>query len=449
MDTGIKGLYQQKVAYVKEMLSIGHGELIGIDLCLEQLEKLVETYRRSDDQTFRGMIFTDSQESLDRLEEGINSIKSKKESSAFYYAHTLPVVRSCVSRSHKLRKASCEVEIHWLPRKSTPGAILADRLAGRWKNQPKNYWSQGYQIDQRVMGEFRLRWETNIVLKAFFPSGFPWLQTAAQPTRPDEVQRRQAKKTRRRQRRIEQEQRHEQTYGQEQVYTQQQIYSQAQVYGQEQVYWHEQIYTQEQVYWHEQIYTQEQDCRSTAARASLGGSPYQTAPLGAAAGVHQPVTTSNDFYRHKAPAAPATPPTTLGGSADPSPWSLGSPSSSYSLNRRWSNSASAKTFPQIQQQSGGGYGGGNGQYKILIFTDSENSQDRLLEGTDIYAVGKQKQQQYYLFRTFPVVKAIIWQIHGLSDVTGVVTRPQNNNLLDSPPADFVVMVEDHPSHYLS
>ncbi|KAM7188416.1 hypothetical protein V8F33_010667 [Rhypophila sp. PSN 637] len=77
VDTGIEGLYQQKVAYIKEMFLIGQGELIGIDLCLEQLERLVESYRRSDYQTFRGVIFTDSQESLERLQEGVNSIKSK------------------------------------------------------------------------------------------------------------------------------------------------------------------------------------------------------------------------------------------------------------------------------------------------------------------------------------------------------------------------------------
>ncbi|KAM7212037.1 hypothetical protein V8F06_012569 [Rhypophila decipiens] len=389
IDTGIKGLYQQKVAYVKEMFSICHGELIGIDLCLEQLEKLVETYRRSDDQTFRGMIFTDSQESLDRLEEGINSIKSKKESSAFYYAHTLPVVRSCVSRSHKLRKASCEVEIHWLPRKSTPGATLADRLAGRWKNQPKNYWSHGYQIDQRVMGEFRLRWETNIVLKAFFPSGFPWLQAAAQFTRPDEVQRRQTKKLRRRQRRNEQEQRHGQVHGN------------GLVHWHEQVSWQEQAYGQEQVYG--QVYGQEQ------------GPRYSRRPS------YYPLRDLRLFPDGRQQTLLVV--------------------------------LSRPALVQIQRQGGWGYGrvcgGGNGQYKILIFTDSENSQDRLLEGTDIYAVGKQKQQQYYLFRTLPVVKAIIWQSYGLSDVTSIVTRPQNDNLLDSPPADFVVMVDNHPGHYLS
>ncbi|KAM7188415.1 hypothetical protein V8F33_010666 [Rhypophila sp. PSN 637] len=147
-----------------------------------------------------------------------------------------------------------------------------------------------------------------------------------------------------------------------------------------------------------------QVCRITGqARVSLGGSPYRTASLGAA------------------------------GAQGPSSSRL----PSYCPRRDRGN------------RGGGGYDEGYGKNKIPIFTDSENSQDRLLKGIDMYAVGKQKQQQYYLFHTLPVVKAIVWQSYGLRDVTGAVTRPQNYNLLNSPPADLVNMLQEHPGNYLS
>ncbi|KAM7182759.1 hypothetical protein V8F33_014038 [Rhypophila sp. PSN 637] len=137
--TAIPGLYGRKSACVKEMYSINQGELTAIDISLEQVERLIEQYGSGQSQ-FRATIFTDSAQALPRLRDGIHAVPARGKYS-FYIGHTLPVVRSCISRSYKLREKGCEINLCWIPRRSTPGAKLADKLAGRWFEQPEVYWN--------------------------------------------------------------------------------------------------------------------------------------------------------------------------------------------------------------------------------------------------------------------------------------------------------------------
>ncbi|KAK4216735.1 hypothetical protein QBC37DRAFT_385058 [Rhypophila decipiens] len=173
VDTAIPGLYGQKSACVKEMYSINHGELTAIDISLEEVERLIEQYGSGHSQ-FRATIFTDSAQALPRLRDGVNAVPAPGKDS-FYIGHTLPVVRSCISRSYKLREKGCYIDLCWIPRRSTPGAKLADKLAGKWFEQPEVYWDHMYDADSRVKGAFRLRSEVGRALRAFFPGRFPWL----------------------------------------------------------------------------------------------------------------------------------------------------------------------------------------------------------------------------------------------------------------------------------
>ncbi|KAM7212041.1 hypothetical protein V8F06_012573 [Rhypophila decipiens] len=95
------------------------------------------------------IIYSDSMDVQHRLSSGINCDPSDAMPPAkgsgranFYFAHTLPGVRATIWYSHELKGRDSEIEIRWLPRRTTVPARIADDLAGQWKTMGEEYWQE-------------------------------------------------------------------------------------------------------------------------------------------------------------------------------------------------------------------------------------------------------------------------------------------------------------------
>ncbi|KAM7212045.1 hypothetical protein V8F06_012577, partial [Rhypophila decipiens] len=103
-------------------------EITGISMCLEKTIELLKDHPEF--AKSRIVIFCDSSNALDRINVGIGP---HHDPSSFYHAHTLAPVRSCVYLGYELEDMGAEVQLHWIPRRSTGPAEIADNLAGEWQ----------------------------------------------------------------------------------------------------------------------------------------------------------------------------------------------------------------------------------------------------------------------------------------------------------------------------
>ncbi|KAK4216745.1 hypothetical protein QBC37DRAFT_370632 [Rhypophila decipiens] len=154
--------YETITSDMREMFSIGQGELTAIPQCLtvgmEILDGLAASAQLLSEAAAataspapptiptksRIIIYSDSMDVQRRLSVGIHRDPSNTMPPAldgidgkanFYLEHTLPAY-------------NCEVEVRWRPRRSTAPAAVADDLAGQWKTRAPDYWKPDGEYEQ-------------------------------------------------------------------------------------------------------------------------------------------------------------------------------------------------------------------------------------------------------------------------------------------------------------
>lgn len=174
-----------------EVFSTPQAELTGIAHCLEKALKILDMHPER--KRSRALIFCDAESTIHRLRFGIDG----KESAKFHSAHTRPVVKAIVWMSHQLRARGCPVQLHWIPRKTTHPACLADELAGTWKYKPRTWWRPGggYHTHQPGNMFAQLRDEVRAAVQPFVHAAAPVAPPRHRPIPKDPDARRAHKKS--------------------------------------------------------------------------------------------------------------------------------------------------------------------------------------------------------------------------------------------------------------
>ncbi|KAM7212036.1 hypothetical protein V8F06_012568 [Rhypophila decipiens] len=167
--------YITESALFNVLFSIQQGELTGVSQCLYGAGTLVDMYPG---MRYKIIIFTDSSNGLNRLSEGTNvdlytdeSKRSNSRFKKFYGFHTLPVVKAIIWQSYGLQERGADIELHWMPRRKTDPARMADKLAGSWKQMTEDFWERQFHDLARTMMPARLREEVLDAVKPFMPGG--------------------------------------------------------------------------------------------------------------------------------------------------------------------------------------------------------------------------------------------------------------------------------------
>ncbi|KAM7188414.1 hypothetical protein V8F33_010665 [Rhypophila sp. PSN 637] len=167
----------QESAVFDVLFSIQQGELTGISQCLQSAGTLVDMYP---DMRYKIIIFTDSSNGLDRLREGTNMDMYAYDAEGrganswarkFYGFHTLPVVKAIIWQSYGLQERGADIEFHWMPRRKTEPARMADNLAKSWSKMTEEFWVREFHDVARTMMPALLREDVLDAVGPFMPGG--------------------------------------------------------------------------------------------------------------------------------------------------------------------------------------------------------------------------------------------------------------------------------------
>ena len=115
---------------VERLFTVSLGELAAVAECLEAAIEIIDVLKPA--RTLL-RVFTDSEQALGYLAGPQPYFDAT--ASTFKKVHVRPLLRAVVWQSHHLAERGCNIEVRWMPRKSTEYARDADFLAGCWRNE--------------------------------------------------------------------------------------------------------------------------------------------------------------------------------------------------------------------------------------------------------------------------------------------------------------------------